>query len=304
MSRPRRNAGSARSIFLRVVPWVLVAAYTFVLPEAIVVYRAIVNSFGKLAAGRAPLIMVLVLGIAYGAAIFLSHRSWRNLLYLVPAAIISFLIMRLEGNPNKHVHIPEYVLAAWLLFAALSKDYKGKGLFALIVIYGTLLGVVDELEQGIHPLRFYGLSDMLVNSASTLIGVFTIMGLTTLRAGGWKWTAHLKRFRPLIVTAVFGFVGMVLACIYLFRVQARPQIPGAYPDWVLLCNLVFLLWAPVVTYYGGALAIRHPRRGAKRARTLPAAVITARLWIVPLLVILFYMHALAAYVAASGVEFR
>jgi hypothetical protein len=304
MSRPRRNAGGARSTYLRVVPWILVAAYTIVLPEAIVVYRAIVGAFGKLAAGRAPLLIVLVLGLAYGAAVLFSHRSWRNLLYLVPAAIISFLIMRLEDNPNKHVHIPEYALAAWLLFAALARDYKGKGLFVLIVVYGTLLGVVDELEQGIHPLRYYGLSDMVVNSASTLIGVFTIMGLTPRRAGGWKWSTHLKRFRPLIATAVFGIVGILLACIYLFEVQANPQIHDAYPDWLFVVNLVYLLWAPVAAYRGGALGPRHARRGANRARALPAAAITARLWIIPLLVILFYMHALAAYVAASGMEFR
>jgi hypothetical protein len=268
------------------------------------VYRGIVGAFGKLAAGRAPLLIVLVLGLAYGAAVLLLRRTWRSLLYLVPAAIISFLIMRLEDNPNKHVHIPEYALAAWLLFAALARDYKGKGLFVLIVVYGTLLGVVDELEQGIHPLRYYGLSDMVVNSASTLIGVFTIMGLTPGRAGGWKWSTHLKRFRPLIATAVFGIVGIILACIYLFEVQANPQIHDAYPDWLFVVNLVYLLWAPVAAYRGGALGPRHARRSANRARALPAAAITARLWIVPLLVILFYMHALAAYVAASGMEFR
>ena len=147
---------------LKVILWVLVACYTFILPDAIIVYRDIVGFFGQDAAGKVPVLIVVIVGIAYVITVLLSQKSLKNLLYLIPCGVITFLIMILVSNPNKHIHIPEYILMTWLLFAVLSKDYKGKGIFILIFIYASMLGVVDELEQGINPARFYGLSDMLV----------------------------------------------------------------------------------------------------------------------------------------------
>ena len=180
--------------FLKAAWWVLVAGYTFILPDFYSIYRNIVTFFGQDAAGKVPIVIVAVLGIVYVIAVLVSQKSPRNLLFLVPCGVIALLIMTLESNPNKHIHIPEYVLMTWLLYAALAKDHKGSGLFFLIFILASLLGVVDELEQGIHLSRFYGLSDMLVNSASALIGVFTIMGLKKVKAADWFWTSLLKEF--------------------------------------------------------------------------------------------------------------
>ena len=125
----RQTATPISNSGFKVILWVLVAIYTFMLPNAIIVYRDIVGAFGQAAAGKVPLIIVVTVGTAYALAVILSHKSFKNLLYLVPCAVIAFLIMKLVDNPNKHIHIPEYVLMAWLLFAVLSRDYKGKGLF-------------------------------------------------------------------------------------------------------------------------------------------------------------------------------
>jgi len=299
----RQTAALVSNIGLKVVLWVLVAFYAFMLPDAIIVYRAIVGAFGQAAAGKVPLIIVVIVGIAYALAVVLSQENLKNLLFLVPSAIISFLIMRLVDNPNKHIHIPEYVLMAWLLFAVLSKDYKGKGLFILIFVYATLLGVVDELEQGINPARFYGLPDMMVNSSSALIGVFTIMGLKNFIATDWAWVSHLKEYKALIGLGAFGFTGMVIMCAYLFQVQASGKFWGVYPQWLLIWNILYLILALVIAIYQ---SVRHKNRQvAKDKKDSPIALDarTARLWIVPLLVILFYMHSLVIYVALSGVKF-
>ena len=180
---------------MKVILWGLVAFYTFILPDFRLVYNAIVGSFGQDVAGKVPIIIVLAVGIAYVIAVLLTHKSLKNLLFLLPCGVIAFLIMTLVSNPNKHIHIPEYVLMTWLLYAVLSRDYTGKGIFILIFFYASILGVVDELEQGIHPARFYGLSDMLVNSASAMIGVFTIMGLKKVKASGWAWMSRLKELK-------------------------------------------------------------------------------------------------------------
>ncbi len=289
---------------MKAILWVLVACYTFMLPNAIIVYRALVADFGKVAAGEVPFVFVVIVGIAYAAAILISHRSWKNLFFLVPCGVIAFAIMKLVDNPNKHIHIPEYVLMAWLLYAVLSKDHTGKGLLILIFVYGTMLGVVDELEQGINPARFYGLSDMTVNCASVLIGVFTIMGLKKIIATDWAWTKRLKEFKALVGIGLFGLTGAGLMCAYLFKVQTAGHFWGIYPVWLWTWNILYLIIAPaMIPFYRDALRKYHQNIEDKKDPALPPEVVTARLWIVPLLVILFYMQTLLLYVSISGVKF-
>jgi hypothetical protein len=242
--------------------------------------------------------------LAYAAAILISHRSWLNLLYMIPCGVIAFAIMRLVDNPNKHIHIPEYVLMAWLLYAVLSKDHTGKGLLILIFVYGTLLGVVDELEQGINPARFYGLSDMMVNSASVLIGVFTIMGLKKVIATDWAWTSRLKEFKALVGLGAIGLAGVVIMCAYLFKVQAAGYFWGVYPVWLWTWNILYLIMAPaMIPFYREALRKYHQITEGKKDLVLPPEVVTARLWVIPLLVVLFYMQVLLLYISISGVKF-
>ena len=164
--------------------------------------------------------------------------------------------MRLEPNPNKHIHIPQYVVMTWLLLAALSRDYKGKGLLLLIFICASLLGVVDELEQGIHPARFYGWSDMLVNSSSAVIGVLTILGLKPPKEGDWSWKGYLKEHKALIGLGVFGLIGAGLMCYFLFRVQAAEVFRGVYPIWLLVWNWAYLILAVILV--GSACAVKKP----------------------------------------------
>lgn len=290
--------------YLKATWWILVALYTFILPDFFFIYSNIVTFFGQDAAGKVPFLIVAVLGIVYVIAIFVSQKSPKNLLFLVPCVVIALLIITLVSNPNKHIHIPEYVLMTWLLYAALSKDYKGSGLFLLIFTIASLLGVVDELEQGIHPSRFYGLSDMSVNCASALIGVFTIMGLKKAKAADWSWISRLKEFNVLLGLILFGFVGAVIMCITLFQVQARLDFWSVYPIWLWIWNILFLILIPVmITHYMSNLRNYHQIKKDKKKISLPEEVKTAQLWVLPLQVILFYMHALVFYVSISGVKF-
>ena len=47
----------------------------------------------------------------------------------------------------------------------------------------------------------------------------------------------------------------------------------------------------------------HQNTEDKKDPALPPELVTARLWIIPLIVILFYMQALLLYVSISGVKF-
>ena len=96
---------------------------------------------------------------------------------------------------------------SWILFEALSIDYKGRGVFLLVFICGASLGVVDEMMQGILPGRFYGCRDMIMNSTATVIGVLTLVGLRTTLAGDWTWIGCLQQCKKALGITLFGTAG-------------------------------------------------------------------------------------------------
>ena len=287
---------------IRIIAWALIALYTFLLPDAILIYRKIVDLFGQATAGKVPLMAALLLGGLFALIVFRQKKDWRNLLYLVPCGLIALAIFTLEPNPNKHIHIPEYVLMAWLLYWVLSKDIRGGQILILVFLYASLLGVTDELQQGVHPGRFYGASDMLVNASSALIGVFTILGLTRHEKSDWGWLKELKRIKGLNWLAGIGLILVFLMCFHLFRVQADDEFWGIFPTWLWVGNVMFLLltFIRLIRYYTNL----HQGEKRKAAKQAAANAAEARLWVVPLLVIISYMQVLVVYVSAFGVEFK
>lgn len=275
--------------------WGVIALYTLILPSAILVYRRLESAIGQQATGRIPLYSVLILGVAYVSFGYARNKTLLHLLYLIPAGVIAAIIIRAEPNPNKHIHIPEYILMAWLLYAALSRGYEGEGLYLLIFVSGSLLGVVDELEQGLHPRRFYGWSDMAVNSASVLIGIATILGLLQRPTSQKRWLPQLKRYRSLLVLIAFGFAGALLTGIRLFDVQALEGFQGVYPSWLLAWNALFVILTPIALYQ---------RKKSRPTPSVPQGQTTARLWVYPILGILLVIHAIVLYAAIAGISFR
>ena len=198
------NEKSAR--LRRTIFWGLAAAYTAALPDAIVVYRTIATHFSTPVARKIPVAMIILLGISYILFGMITRKSSRYFSLIIPCTFIVYTIMAVEPNQNKHIHIPEYILMTWLLYEALSIDYKGKGIYILIFLCSSMLGVVDELEQGTYPDRFYGWVDMGINSASSIIGILTLMGLRTAPKGDWAWIDQIKKLKGSLGVMLFGAV--------------------------------------------------------------------------------------------------
>lgn len=287
---------------LRVLLWALVAVYTFVLPYLNVVYIAIVKHFSAAIAGKVPITIIIVMGVVFFIAVLALKKDIKVLTLLIPCTIIVWIFISLEPNPNKYIHIPEYVVMSWILFEAISLDYKGKGIFCLVFICAALLGIVDEMMQGILPDRFYGWQDMIMNSAATVIGVFTLVGLRTPPSGGWTWIGCLKQYKKALGITVFGTAGAVLMCISLFNVKAHETFEGVYPGWLLGWSGLFVVTGSVVILCPGYFYIPH--RTANDTGSNPSdQVVTARLWILCPLVILIIMHGLVVLAVAKGLAF-
>ncbi len=283
--------------------WALVAAYTLVLPHVILIYNEIAKHFSSEIAGKVSIALIILLGIAYFLAVLVLKKGVKALALLIPCAIIVWVFISIESNPNKYIHIPEYIIMTWLLFEVLALDYKDKGIFVLVFICAALLGIVDEIMQGIIPNRYYGWQDMIMNSAASLMGVFTLAGLRKAPTGDWAWAGGLKEFKPALGTMVCGAVGAVLTCVYLFDVKAHLTFRNVYPFWLLGWNGLFLITGSVVILFQKRL-YKPINPGYNEDSTHHDQSITARLWILCPLVILIIMHTLALLAAVAGLPFN
>ncbi len=278
--------------------------YTACLPYVILVFQAITRHFSAKTAGNVPLFIIILLAVVYIIACIKMKKAARGIIILAISAVIVSIIMTLEANPNKYIHIPEYVLMAWLLYQAMIIDYKGRGILLLVFICAAMLGVVDELLQGIHPQRTYGWKDMIINAASSFIGILTLVGVKNRLKGDWSWIGHLKHYKAFVAAILFGVPTAVLMGIHLFPVQARGSFDKVYPRWLLAGNGLFLASAAAAIFF-----FWHHRQGSGKLRAgiNPDTVdnhTTALLWVLCPLIILISMNLLVMGVAVAEFEFR
>lgn len=279
--------------------WAAIVLYTAALPYANFVYLFIVDRFSRYSAGKIPLVLVVFLGVAYLWAGFRNRRMGRSLLFFLPCVVISCVVIMLEPNPNKHIHIPEYVLMTWLVYEALILDYEGGGLLALVFVFSSMLGVLDELCQGILPERFYSLNDMAVNAAASLIGVLALAGLKPVFRDHGEWTGVFKNYSVQWVMIILGGAGAVVMCTVLAGVIEEVPIYGIYPVWLNLWNILFALAGLLLIVIGKPLE-RVDRRGINQSSS--RAMSTYLLTVLPLAV-LVVMHALMWLTALMGWDF-
>lgn len=70
----------------------------------------------------------------------------------------------------KRIHVVEYLFLSLVVRYCMSWKLQGKNLLLYSFLAAAVFGVHDELLQGIHPLRTYGLRDMAVNGISAAGG--------------------------------------------------------------------------------------------------------------------------------------
>ena len=287
----------------RISWWAAVVLYTAALPYVILVFRGINQLFSPQIATNVPLILIILLALFYAIVCVKHDSAIRCILILAVSALIVFFIMKFETNTNKYIHIPEYVLITWLLFQALALDYKGRGIFLLILICATMLGIVDEILQGIHLQRTYGWKDMIIDGAASFIGILTLMSIKRRSNGDWIWLGHLKQFMGYLAIILFGALTAVAMCVYLFDVQEQGRFWDVYPRWLLTLNGIFTATAVASVVFFWRNRQRSVRFTNGTNTNASSNETTALLWVMCPLVILISMHALVIWVAAAGLEF-
>jgi len=288
----------------KIICWITVALYTAALPFVILAFRVIEQHFSPQTAGRIPLLIMAMLAAGYAIICIRRKAAAHCIIILAAGAVIVFFVVTFENNANKYIHIPEYIIMTWLLYLALVGDYRGSGILLLVFLCAIMLGIVDELLQGIHPQRSYGWEDMIIDAASSFIGILSLKGLKPPPERNWAWGKDLKHFKGALGVVLIGFSAAVPMCVYLFDVQTQGNFFNAYPRWLLAGNGLFLEACVAVIVFQW----RHKPRYVTAAPDIDQIALnnhtTAMLWVVCPLAILWCMHALVVGVAAAGINFR
>ena len=281
-----------------------VALYTAALPFVILAFRAIEQHFSPQTAGRIPLLIMAVLAAVYGIVCIRHKAAAACIIVLTVGAVIVFLVVAFEKNANKYIHIPEYIIMTWLLYLAIGVDYRGSGILLLVFLCALMLSMVDELLQGIHPLRTYGFKDMIIDAASSFIGILSLTRFEMPPGRCWAWGRELKRFKGALGVLLIGIAASVPMCFYLLDVQQQGNFFNAYPRWLLAANGLLMVACVAVI----VVLWRHRQSFLAAAPETDQISLnnhtTAMLWVTWPLAILLWIHALVVWVAVAGINFR
>jgi len=128
-----------------------------------------------------PVAVTLAVLLVIGC--FFAHRVNRgysiNLIFIGLGMVGAFLALAVPDSsvPIKRIHVAEYIILSFLVRYTLSHRLRGADLTLFTALVTILLGIHDEMLQGLHSLRYYGWRDILVNGLAGLSGALLGQGL-------------------------------------------------------------------------------------------------------------------------------
>jgi hypothetical protein len=192
-------------------------------------WAVLVQSIGP---AQAALVPFATLGIGLGLAGWWTVRH-RGTLRLSPTLLFAGLTLAVLGLaltdpdfPAKRIHVPQYLLLALVLRRALSDHVGGAVLTAVTILVTLVFGVHDEMLQGLHPSRTYGLRDMLVNAVSGASGAMFAAGV-----GLWPGASCSFRLPAPVAAALTVQAGALIFLVFTMTnfVELPPPVWAGAP---------------------------------------------------------------------------
>jgi hypothetical protein len=185
---------------------------------------------------QAALVPFATLGIGLALAGWWIFRR-RAAIRLSPTLLIIGVALALLGlaltdpaYPAKRIHVPQYLLLALVLRRALSDHVGGATLTAATILVTLVFGIHDEMLQGLHPNRSYGLRDMLVNGTAGASGALMAAGAGLRR--GISSPAGIPaggRSAPAIIPAILLAIQAAALIFLVFTLTHFTEVPP--PAW-------------------------------------------------------------------------
>jgi hypothetical protein len=212
------TAGSCSGGPLYPVAALLVVAYV----NTFELWALLVRSIGPEQAALVPF-ATLAAGLGLTGWWIILHRGT---IRIRPVLLIMALALALLGlaltdpaYPAKRIHVPQYLLLALVLRRALSDHVGGAALNAATIVVTLIFGIHDEMLQGLHPSRTYGLRDIVVNATAGASGALLAAGI-----GLWRGPSG-----PLHLPVPIGAALAVQAAALIFLVMTLMSYVGVNP---------------------------------------------------------------------------
>lgn len=131
----------------------------------------------------------ILLAISAGAIFFHNRRKFRSFVLMI-GGLIAFasLFYLVIPNPYELTHLPEYaILGVLILHAIKERERRGSGIMPSVqsnrayvrsAMITSALGTIDELYQGILPLRYFAWRDLVLNGLGGILGLTIVWALT------------------------------------------------------------------------------------------------------------------------------
>ncbi len=98
-----------------------------------------------------------------------------TLLFLISIFLVYIISFKWIDYPEEKIHLFEYGFLAFLLYKSFSFNNKEKFLpYLFSFVISSLIGLGDELIQGVLPTRYYQTSDVILNSVSAGLGLLFV----------------------------------------------------------------------------------------------------------------------------------
>lgn len=123
-------------------------------------------------------VMILVVagvGAALLAVARIPNFARRNILWLLlVGALLSYFTVGVRASPEETIHFAEYFVLGFFLFRALSHRTRDVGIYAIALLLGATVGLVDEAIQWFTPERVFDLRDVGFNALGTAVAQVAI----------------------------------------------------------------------------------------------------------------------------------
>ncbi len=201
------------------------------------------------AAGNVPYVATLLVLACLGVAAVRTARTrartdWFIVVLALACALIGLLATDPEF-PSKRIHVPQYIALALVVRRGLCSRVSGWPLTLSGWLITVILGCHDELIQGFHPQRTFGLVDVLTNAWGAAAGSLLAHGFGWMEAGRPNGVPPPRAVIVAMLSVLAG-VGLELVALNAFK-------EAILPYWTILPLLGGVLawaYADAVSGYG------------------------------------------------------
>jgi hypothetical protein len=159
--------------------WLAVSVYTIVLYSTLTLaFRLYVWIFDRMGKPFMSALMIWIyvpFGLALFALLFfrLPRQLGRYVSFLMLTLAMAYCLDRIT-IPAKRFHFLEYAPLGVLVFDALRFHCRTRYHYVWTMVVVSLIGLGDEIIQGILPNRYFGINEVVTNAAAGLFALIFI----------------------------------------------------------------------------------------------------------------------------------